>query len=348
MRKVLTAFALFAALMLPIEGCSQNGIGLTNSELPEPDGIAPKGVVPEDELKLLEKLPYYGDVSICKMGSQMALAYADTLYGLPPYYEFDGNGDKTKASRVTLKATLYDITGDGFPILITSYSDDSNPSRRSGYVPRVYSYENGITSSIPLNAWKDDWQLEFCITDDRYGLCVKMPGGNTTVSPMYYQFYNVDKGTITKSYIIAEFKALVRRGKKEEFAVGVQFPGIRLIDENAQNEEAAEEEVKEEENNESTEKFVTVPASKLEKADWLRMGELYYYYLINGEPWDPDALEYHTESPLSDMLFSIGLQIPDGIGDRLIYSTASGLAWWLPTQAASETMDTLYEFATGE
>ncbi len=373
--------------MLPIEGCSKNLAGLTGNGLPEPDGTVLKGVVSDDEKKLLDKLPYYGDTSICKMGSQMALAYADTIYGLTPYYNFDGGGDKTKASRITLKATLYDITGDGFPILITSYSDDSNPNRHSDYVPKVYSYENGLTSPVQLGAWQEDWQLELCLTGDKYGFCVKMPKGETVVSPVYYQFYNVNKGTITESYIIAEFKALVRKGKKEETAIGVQFPGIRLIDENTQiseeenknasadeeetgNEEGSEnkEEAEQEghensENEESTkeekavetsgqqkndETLITVPASKLEKANWLRMGDFYYYYLINGEPWNPDALEYHSESPLSDTLYSVGLQLPDGTGDRLVYNKASGLAWWLPTQAGSAAMDTLYELATGE
>ncbi len=336
MKKRFAAYAILMALLLG--GCSVTGLISRNADkLPEPDGTVPMNIVTDEEQELLDSLPYYGETGICRMGSRMALAYADTLSSLPAYFELDGNGDKTKASRLNLNATLYDVAGDGFPILIASYIDDSNPDAKSKYVPMMYSYADGDMIPVNLGKWKDGWRLELCVNGDSAGFCVESPTGATDAYPMYYQFYNVGKGEIRESYTVAEFKAEVKRTKKEELAVGIQFPGVNITDETAESSE---------ENPEAGTGAITVSADKLERADWLRMGDKYYYYLINGEPWDPDALEYHTDSPLNDALFSVGLQLPGATGDRLVYNTASGLAQWLPTQDAKTTTDILYELAS--
>ncbi len=63
--------------------------------------------------ELLEKLPYFGDRSKCKMSKEMAEAYAKTISDVKNKYD--------EASDYAFYAYLADPAGDGMPILITAF-----------------------------------------------------------------------------------------------------------------------------------------------------------------------------------------------------------------------------------
>lgn len=71
--------------------------------------------------ELLSKIPYYGDISKCKMDNDMAKAYADAIASMEPFYtNYPG---ESWSREYELCALLADPAGDGMPILITAYLD---------------------------------------------------------------------------------------------------------------------------------------------------------------------------------------------------------------------------------
>ncbi len=330
------ACALSVLLLLNAGGC-----GLIHSDKTlalEPSGTVPKDMVSDEERALMGKLPYYGNMHSCKLGARMAKSYSDIISGLP-YTQAASEGKR----KIKLQATLYDITGDGFPILITSYPDENASGKLlSENPPNIYSYYDGETSLISFGVWGDLWTLELCITGDRYGFYVRMPQSTETGKPVGYQFFNVSKGKITRSYTVSEYVAVILEDGKTAFSMempAVESPKpVVLQYTDASGDKAATK---------SVDGFATLTQT-LEEAGWRRSGNMYYYYRINGEDWNPDSLTFISDSLLDDVLLSISIQIPNASGDRLIYSRPSGMAWWLPYMDAKETESILSEIASYE
>jgi len=343
LKKRYGACALSLLLMLNMGGC-----GLGNSlrarffgepATLEPSGTVPKDMISDEERDILGQLPYYGNMRSCRLGTRMARAFSNTLSGIP-YTQASSDGKR----KPKLKATLYDIADDGFPILIASYADENDAGQlMSEDPPYVYSYNEGVTTLIPFGEWGDLWSLELCITGDRNGFYVRMPHGEEAGKPVGYQFYNVSKGTITRSYTVSEYVAVVLNDDKNAFSTempAVDSPTPVVYTNTSAGSNASGDNM--------TVHGFAATTQALENAGWRRSGDAYYFYRINGQDWDPDSITFSSDSPRDDVLFSIGIQIPNASGDRLIYSRASGMAWWLSYMDAKETEDILYEFATFE
>ncbi len=354
MKKRYCACAVSVLLLLNMGGC-----GLVNSlrarffdesATLEPSGTVPKDMLSDEERVLLEKIPYYGNMRSCRLGSRMAMAYSSILSGLP-----DTQVASDGKRRFKLKATLYDLAEDGFPILIASYPDESVAGKLLTETPPfLYSYYDGVASLISFGGWDDLWTLELCITGDRYGFYVRMPHGTETGKPVGYQFFNVSQGKITRSYTVSEYVAVVLKDGQTAFstelpAVGSPTPvEFRYADASAASDTASAGSPSSDAAANTLVPGFATTTKILENAGWRRSGSAYYFYRINGQDWNPDSLNFNSDSLLNDVLFSIGIQIPNATGDRLIYSRSSGMAWWLPYMDAEETENILYEFATFE
>ncbi len=348
--------ALSVMLLLNAGGCglvhSVRSRFLDETSSLEPSGTVPKDMASGEERVLLGELPYYGDIQSCRLGTSMAAVYSDTISGLP-YTQVASDGKR----KIKLKATLYDITGDGFPLLILSYPDENASGKLlSETPPRIYDYYDGVTNLTGFGEWGDLWTLELCITVDRYGFYVRMPHGEEAGKPVGYQFFNVSKGKITRSCTVSEYVAVVLKDGKTAFSTempAVESPKPVVMQytdasvDTASTGSASFAATDTTDASKSVAGFATT-TQILENAGWRRSGNAYYYYRINGEDWVPDSLTFISDSLLDDVLLSLGIQIPNAAGDRLIYSRPSGMAWWLPYMDAKETEKILYEFAAFE
>jgi len=325
---------LSVALLIGMSGCTfVNKFELSHSHtLPEPSGIVPSGRVSDDKLALLNSLPYHGDRATSRMGSRMALAFADTLTSLPST-QTSADGKK----KFRLGAALFDVTGDGFPILITCYSNDIAGGKvGTDFSPVIYSYQDGVVTPISFGEWGELWSLETCITGDRYGFCLRMPHGNKPGLPVGYQFYNVDKGKITRSYTVSEYIAVILNDNKTAFSM--EMPSVASATKAKVRFSGATGEV--------SGYVATILA--LEQAGWERSGDTYLYYKINDTFWNPDTITTRTYSPLNDVLYSIDIQLPGGAGERVIYRKSPSSDWWLPIGDAEDAANILCEFALDE
>lgn len=71
-----------------------------------------------DPMEILGKIAYIGDRSRCRMDEDMAKAFAKVLEEQPYAYEWDAG--------MTLGALLVELSGDGYPVLVTLYRTYDN------------------------------------------------------------------------------------------------------------------------------------------------------------------------------------------------------------------------------
>lgn len=103
----------------------------------------------ESPEEILSRIPYYGDISKCKIDKNMAKAYAQAIASMEPFYtSYPG---ESWSREYELCALLADPAGDGMPILITaylnkydSYSDgECNEDYGGLHEIQMWEYKNG-------------------------------------------------------------------------------------------------------------------------------------------------------------------------------------------------------------
>lgn len=111
--------------------------------------------------QLLMELPYFGDRNLCKMSAAQAKAYAEMLERLP--HDLDGlieDSSFQSGQKYQLSALLIEPTGDGVPILMTVYSDNSREQEIGALIEQP-------TRETSISFWQwNGTTLEQLVADD--------------------------------------------------------------------------------------------------------------------------------------------------------------------------------------
>ncbi|MBR5228749.1 MAG: sigma-70 family RNA polymerase sigma factor [Firmicutes bacterium] len=157
-------------------------------------------VEPVDAGTCLENIAYYGDRSKCVMPKEMAEGYAEVLSGLPQ-----------SSGGAGLKVLLADPNGDGMPVLITTYVNNSKQG--SGNVD-IYHFENGKVSK---SAYKEDNGAYFGKYNGAGAVITVNLAGDPGV-PGVYQVFTIQNGALKKAADIKSYSVVVNEA--EYYALG--------------------------------------------------------------------------------------------------------------------------------
>lgn len=165
-------------------------------------GLAYAGTLSTEDI--LNKMSYYGDRSICKMTSDMAAAYSEVINGLPKTITDQYIG------KCILRVTLADISGDGFPILITDYIGEMHQyyGNESAGNTKIFGYRDGNAYDSGINTYS----LIFFGFMDGLGtietyedIAYDSPSCFSTLYASH--FYTVSNGVITEKKRIDYYEA---------------------------------------------------------------------------------------------------------------------------------------------
>ena len=97
---------------------------------------------------LLSQVAYYGDRDSCQMTSDMAKAYQEALETLPQTTDIYWCPGEIKFKDAELKATLLDVSDDGYPILATFYQDAVVSEETGTDVVTIWEYRDGKAQKV--------------------------------------------------------------------------------------------------------------------------------------------------------------------------------------------------------
>ncbi len=258
--------------------------------------------------QLLKNVSYYGDVDKCKMTPAMAKAYADAIDSLPAKEESYGETGE-------LQAVLYDLAGDGFPLLVTTYSGNIR-------IPVIWACQNG-TEAVDVLANEDSWSIELCQINGKPGFYTSDVPQNVGFQPAWYWFYSVQNGKVSKVNTVIEYSACETDGGKSYS--GSDLPGV-----------SSDYSIVPGDDKSSGRK--TLPAAEFQRAGWSKpnaYGSI-YYYTANGKKLDMSKIKFdesNSNTQLSSAFNQIGITPVTGKNNYIGYAYALvEVARWLPYQ----------------
>ena len=142
---------------------------------------------------ILEPIAYYGRKDSCKLSPKMASAYAEVLYSLPESKRVEYLFEKGD-----LKAALFDIAGDGYPLLAVvyqGYSEDFGTEANNEVV--IWDYFNGKARQIQPDFEIWNCGLEIMMNHSPNYLVFQDGEMQDVVGAINYLTYSVSKGTVT-------------------------------------------------------------------------------------------------------------------------------------------------------
>ncbi len=327
--KRIAALLISSALITFIPGCGNakssmeaepaaNTLGVMKNAMPVAAGTEN---VPEEALAFLDSLPYYGNRNKCRMTTEMAAAYADTLSGLPAVTQiFD--------TVAHLNASLIDLADDGQPFLVTTYWRDCDWGAL-GMLHHFYGYSKNrvttdtFTEDAHFGAMPAYYYL--CDIKGAPGLMVRDLGAqNTGSTPEWDMFYVPMNGRLTKQYEVGAYSAYLKDNGTT--GCGTDIPGIETFS-----------------NTEKTD----APVAEFERAGWLCPSDYsnassLWYFTLNGEKLDVSSVPY-SEYPLDDVLRTVNINTFNS--GKCVYDEYFGLNSWVPHQEAKEVTGILKQYA---
>lgn len=144
-----------------------------------------------------DNIAYIGDPGACKMDAQMALAYAEVIESLP-----------TSQDNGNLYVTLADFADDGYPILITMYTDETTflfgnvDLRYVSSPPTFWGYKDGAAYQTEIS-WSSYGKL------GGKGMVYSIYGNNGPMEPSYIHrwYYTVSHGQIELAHDLEYYVA---------------------------------------------------------------------------------------------------------------------------------------------
>ncbi len=174
----------------------------------------------ESHEAILSRIPYYGDISKCKMDKDMAKVYAKAIASMEPFYtSYPG---ESWSREYELCALLADPAGDGMPILITAYLDkydsysdeECNEDYGGLYEIQMWEYEKGKATDAKVQ--KLDYSNGFGEIDGKtYYRSIEFfhdVGHRRTAN-----YYLIEKGTITLKHTVDIYDAYGNSGEEAFF-----------------------------------------------------------------------------------------------------------------------------------
>lgn len=294
-----------------------------------------------DEAKQLAgQLPYIGDTTNCHMSGAAARYFADTLSSLPQYQT------DAWAGRSTLYASLLDLAGDGFPVLMTSYQPSNQTDSIAtddvtvASMPQFWYYADGIGTELSLmqQDGTEPISLEQCEVNGKQGICAFYLWGQNYGAPSQYDIYTIENGKCTLKDRINIYEAIEL--EDTHTALSMEFPNIsdywKSTHDNWMYGYEADIDV-------------------LQATGWYKIGDCYYYVTVNGDAYDLHNIsqaEMAGGSVPSSILSALGIQQSDTIADvsflqinqTYVGDTAETVASMLQQYTDAREMDTLYSF----
>ena len=176
-------------------------------------------------MEALQNIEYYGDMSICKMPKEMALAYAEAIESEEKLAE------KTKRSS-KVNALLMDIANDGMPLLITAITEadydelavidkETEPFNIwtwDGKTAKKYDFMSDLECSYTFDyTFVKNQTEEMIYVEDGYAMGAGDFGGHIS--------YKVSNATISKVNHIMTYTT-IRADEDSDIMFGVELPGV--------------------------------------------------------------------------------------------------------------------------